>query len=172
MMCTLGYRIFTLKILVSRLSGAMSTWPKVMKIDGATRGSISWCLSTGFLWVGWEQYEEVELCGANIVHRHRDHRTTSEDIRGWFVASTVIHISMRWYRAILILTRWLAPNFISVASLSLMTNIYAKVRPTKNRILYHFDQFNTHLWLWHVGSVRHFDTDGQWPWPSKIFDTQ
>jgi len=37
---------------------------------------------------------------------------------------------------------------------------------------YHFDQFDTHLWLWHVGSVQHFDTDGLWPWPSKIFDTR
>ena len=36
-------------------------------------------------------------------------------------------------------------------------------------ILYHFDQFDTPLWLWHVGSVRHFDTRSQWPWQSQKF---
>ena len=42
----------------------------------------------------------------------------------------------------------------------------------KFQILYHFDQFDTPLWLWHVGSVRHFDTSSRWPWQSQNFDTQ
>jgi hypothetical protein len=41
-----------------------------------------------------------------------------------------------------------------------------------SNILYHFDQFNTPLWQWHIGSIRHFDTSSWWPWQSQNFDTQ
>jgi hypothetical protein len=38
-------------------------------------------------------------------------------------------------------------------------------------LLYHFDQFDTALWLWHDGSIRHFDTSSLWPWQSENFNT-
>jgi len=39
-------------------------------------------------------------------------------------------------------------------------------------LLYHFNQFDRPLWLWHVGSVWQFDTSGWWLWQSPKFDRQ
>jgi hypothetical protein len=39
------------------------------------------------------------------------------------------------------------------------------------QILYHSIQFDTDMWLWHVGSLRHFDTLGCDPWQDQNFDT-
>ena len=41
----------------------------------------------------------------------------------------------------------------------------------KSLILYHFDQFGTPLWLWHVGSIWHSGTSKLWLWHSENFST-
>ena len=42
-------------------------------------------------------------------------------------------------------------------------------RTAELRILYHFNQLDTTVWLWHVGSIRHLDTGASDLWQWWIF---
>ena len=40
------------------------------------------------------------------------------------------------------------------------------------RLLYYFDQLDTTLWLWLIGSVRHLDAEASDLWQCQFLDTQ